>query len=142
MNWIKAAWGTVTGLNPWLVGAAAGLALALGAYVWSLRSDNGTLSKSVGTLTTERDGAVKTANDNAETLRELQRQAKAMATSAAIYAAQAADLSAENATLLERLDHAEEKPTGCRPSLGDPAPDAMVDALRAAAGSGAAVGVR
>jgi len=132
---ISALWKAATGANPlYLIaaGAAAAAALALWLYVGSLRDDNATLSARVGTLETQRAYLVDTANANADAAEDSRRRAAAERASAEALRTETNRTAADLARALEINDHAE--PTGAKCTLADRAPDALVDALRVAAG--------
>lgn len=126
-----------------LIGAGAAVAAAVGLwlYVSGLRGDNATLNQRVGTLETQRGYLADVANGNAAALAAERVAAARERASAATLRADNQRIAGDLAQALETTDHAQ--PTGARCTLADRAPDALVDALRLAAGLGpGADGVR
>lgn len=134
---LTAAWEAVTGASPIkLIAAGAAVAAAVGVwlYVDGLRDANATLNRRVGTLETQRAYLAEVANGNAAAVAESERRAAAERASAEILRTETNRIAGDLARALEMTDHAQ--PTGARCTLADPAPDALVDALRVAAGLG------
>lgn len=119
-----------------LLGAGAAIAAAVGLwlYVDGLRDSNAALNQRVGTLETQRAYLADLANGNAAAAAEAERRAAAARASAETLRTETNRISGDLARALEMTDHAQ--PTGARPTLADPAPEALVDALRVAAGLG------
>ena len=139
---LTAAWGAVSGASPLkLVAAGAAVAVAVGLwlYVDGLRDDNASLNRRVGTLETQRAYLADVANGNAAAAAESERRAAAARASAETLRTETNRIAGDLARALEITDHAQ--PTGAPCTLADPAPDALVDALRVAAGLGSG-GVR
>lgn len=140
---LTAAWGAVTGASPLkLIAAGAAVAAVVGLwlYVDGLRDDNATLGRRVGTLETQRAYLADVANGNAAAVAESERRAAVARASAETLRAETNRIAGDLARALEMTDH-DQPAAKC--TLADRAPDALVDALRVAAGFGAgADGVR
>jgi len=119
------AWRWFQAGKMWLLWAGLGLAL-VGLLWWRFDA-----------IQTERDQArtdlatAMSANKaNVATIAEL-TQAKARSDTAVAGAhARAIDAATNYLTLKAEVEHDQSPPTGCAPSLADPAPAAMVRALR------------
>lgn len=127
VKWVSGVVGGAS--SPYLLAAIGLLVACMGGYILWLRADNANLSGKVSTLSVQLDGAVNTANANAEKARRVQDEADAAMV--AMQKANERTRATEKALadIKAKVKYDDNQPSGCVPTLADNAPDAMLDAF-------------